>query len=279
MKRNIKEKMISLPFFGKNNKKNKILLIVILVVLSLTGVTLAIYVSDFYTDKVMTIAKNFYFTSDFLSVGGMKHELRNWDTKSDYTFMIDAKNWEDDLRIAEMDINYEITVSDGCYYKVNAEPTHGSGTYTIPKDMKKTDKIIVTVPAGTILTNDTVNVTIIAKMINNTGYAKTMTGSFHLNKKADVFEYAVEKNRDYIDVMIGSDMQNSFTITYPTCLKPDNTIEELENAVNGTATFTIDKDKSRMLRFFTTGTMSGNLVIKAGSRTVTINLATMQEVK
>lgn len=279
MKQNIKEKIISLLFFGKKNKKNRVFLIAILVVLNLTGITLAIYVSEFYTDKVMTIAKNFYFTSDFLSAGGMEHELKNWDTKSDYTFMIDAKNWEDDLRIAEMDINYEITVSNGCYYKVNAQTTQGSGTYSMPKGTKQTDKIIVTVPAGITLANNTVNVTITAKMINNTGYAKTMTGSFHLNKKADVFEYAIEKNTNYIDVMIGSDMQNSFTITYPSCLKPDNTIGELKNATGGIATFTIDKDKSRMLRFFKTGTMNGNLVIKAGSRTVTINLATMQEVK
>lgn len=277
MRKTMKAKIKKLPFF--KDKKSRIIVIVVLVVLNLAGITLAKYVSDFYSNRVMAMADKFYFTSDFLSVGGMEHELKNWDTKSDYTFMIDAKNWEDDLRIAEMDINYEITVSEGCYYKVNAESTQGSGTYTIQKNIKKTDKIIVTVPAGATLTNDTVNVTVTAKMINNTGYAKTMTGSFHLNKKAEVFEYAVEKNRDYIDVMIGSDTQNSFTITYPSCLKADNTIEELKKAVNGTATFTIDKDKSRRLRFFTTGTMSGNLVIKAGSKTVTINLATMQEVK
>lgn len=277
MRKTMKEKIKKLPFF--KDKKSRIIFIVILVVLNLAGITLAKYVSDFYSNRVMAMADKFYFTSDFLSVGGMKHELKNWDTKSDYTFMIDAKNWEDDLRIAEIDINYEITVSSGCYYKVNAEANQGSGTYSISKEIKQTDKIIVTIPAGATLANDTVNVTITAKMINNTGYAKTMTGSFHLNKKADVFEYAIEKNSNYIDVMIGSDMQNSFTITYPSCLKPDNTIDELKNAVNGTATFTIDKDKSRMLRFFTTGTMSGNLVIKAGSRIVTINLATMQEVK
>lgn len=277
MRKTMKEKIKRPPFF--KDKKSRIIFIVILVVLNLAGITLAKYVSDFYSNRVMAMADKFYFTSDFLSVGGMKHELKNWDTKSDYTFMIDAKNWEDDLRIAEIDINYEITVSSGCYYKVNAEANQGSGTYSISKEIKQTDKIIVTIPAGTTLANDTVNVTITAKMINNTGYAKTMTGSFHLNKKADVFEYAIEKNSNYIDVMIGSDMQNSFTITYPSCLKPDNTIDELKNAVNGTATFTIDKDKSRMLRFFTTGTMSGNLVIKAGSRIVTINLATMQEVK
>lgn len=277
MRKTMKEKIKKLPFF--KDKKSRIIFIVILVVLNLAGITLAKYVSDFYSNRVMAMADKFYFTSDFLSVGGMKHELKNWDTKSDYTFMIDAKNWEDDLRIAEMDINYEITVSNGCYYKVNAQTTQGSGTYSMPKGTKQTDKIIVTVPAGITLANNTVNVTITAKMINNIGYAKTMTGSFHLNKKADVFEYAIEKNTNYIDVMIGSDMQNSFTITYPSCLKPDNTIEELESAVSGTVTFTIDKDKSRMLRFFKTGTMSGNLVIEAGSRTVTINLATMQEVK
>lgn len=277
MRKTIKEKIKRLPFF--KDKKSRIIFIVVLIVLNLAGITLAKYVSDFYSNRVMAMADKFYFTSDFLSVGGMKHELKNWDTKSDYTFMIDAKNWEDDLRISEMDINYEITVSDGCYYKVNAELTHGSGTYTIQKNIKKTDKIIVTVPAGATLTNDTVNVTVTAKMINNTGYAKTMTGSFHLNKKADVFEYEIEKNTNYIDVMIGSDMENDFTVTYPSCLKPDNTIGELKSAVNGTATFTIEKDKSRMLRFFKTGTMSGDLVIKAGSRTVTINLATMQEVK
>lgn len=277
MRKTMKEKIKKLPFF--KDKKSRIIFIVILVVLNLAGITLAKYVSDFYSNRVMAMADKFYFTSDFLSVGGMKHELKNWDTKSDYTFMIDAKNWEDDLRIAEIDINYEITVSSGCYYKVNAEANQGSGTYSISKEIKQTDKIIVTIPAGTTLANDTVNVTITAKMINNTGYAKTMTGSFHLNKKADVFEYAIEKNTNYIDVMIGSDMQNSFTVTYPSCLKPDNTIEELKSAVSGTVTFTIDKDKSRMLRFFKTGTMSGNLVIEAGSRTVTINLATMQEVK
>ena len=277
MRKTIKEKIKKLPFF--KDKKSRIIFIVVLMVLNLAGVTFAKYVSDFYSSRVMAMADKFYFTSDFLSVGGMKHELKNWDTKSDYTFMIDAKNWEDDLRIAEMDINYEITVSSGCYYKVNAETNQGSGTYSMEKGIKKTDKIIVTVPTGITLADNTVNVTITAKMINNTGYAKTMTGSFHLNKKADIFEYAVEKNRDYIDVMIGSDMQNNFNITYPSCLKPDNTIEELKGAVNGTAKFTIDKDKSRMLRFFTTGAMSGNLVITAGSRTVTFNLATMQEVK
>lgn len=276
MRKTIKEKIKRLPFF--KDKKSRIILIVVLIILNLAGITLAKYVSDFYSNRVMAMADKFYFTSDFLSVGGMKHELKNWDTKSNYTFMIDAKNWEDDLRIAEMDIDYEITVTQGCTYSVNSGTT-GAGTYRLNAKTKQTDKIIVTVPAGITLANNTVNVTITAKMINNIGYAKTMTGSFHLNKKADVFEYAIEKNTNYIDVMIGSDMQNSFTITYPSCLKPDNTIDELKSATGGTATFTIDKDKSRMLRFFKTGTMSGNLVIKADSRTVTINLATMQEVK
>lgn len=277
MIQNIKNKMKSFPFF--KNKKSKKVFIIMLVVLNLAGITLAKYASDFYSNKTMALAENFYFTSDFLSAGGMEHELKNWDTKSDYMFMIDAKNWEDDLRISKMDISYEITVSSGCTYKVNAQTTAGSGTYTIPKDTKQTDKIIVTVPRNVTLTNDTVNVTINAKMMNGTGYAKTMTGTFHLNKKADVFEYTIEKNRNYVDVMIGSDMDNTFTLSYPSCLKPDNTIKELESAVDGQATFSLNKDKSRMLRFFITDSMSGSLVIKTDSRTVTIDLATLQEVK
>lgn len=277
MIQNFKNKMKSFPFF--KNKKSKKVIIIMLVVLNLAGITLAKYASDFYSNKTMALAENFYFTSDFLSAGGMEHELKNWDTKSDYMFMIDAKNWEDDLRISKMDISYEITVSSGCTYKVNAQTTAGSGTYTIPKDTKQTDKIIVTVPRNVTLTNDTVKVTINAKMMNGKGYAKTMTGTFHLNKKADVFEYTIEKNRNYIDVMIGSDMDNNFTLSYPSCLKPDNTIEELKNAVNGQATFSLNKDKSRMLRFFIMDSMSGSLVIKTDSRTVTIDLATLQEVK
>lgn len=277
MIQNIKNKMKSFPFF--KNKKSKKVFIIMLVVLNLAGITLAKYASDFYSNKTMALAENFYFTSDFLSAGGMEHELKNWDTKSDYMFMIDAKNWEDDLRISKMDISYEITVSSGCTYKVNAQTTAGSGTYTISKDTKQTDKIIVTVPRNVTLTNDTVNVTINAKMMNGTGYAKTMTGTFHLNKKADVFEYTIEKNRNYVDVMIGSDMDNNFILSYPSCLKPDNTIKELESAVNGQATFMLNKDKSRMLRFFITDSMSGSLVIKTDSRTVMIDLATLQEVK
>lgn len=277
MIQNIKNKMKSFPFF--KNKKSKKVFIIMLVVLNLAGITLAKYASDFYSNKTMALAENFYFTSDFLSAGGMEHELKNWDTKSDYMFMIDAKNWEDDLRISKMDISYEITVSSGCTYKVNAQTMAGSGTYTIPKNAKQTDKIIVTVPRNVTLTNDTVNVTINAKMMNGTGYAKTMTGTFHLNKKVDVFEYTIEKNRDYVDVMIGSDMDNNFILSYPSCLKPDNTIKELESAVNGQATFMLNKDKSRMLRFFITDSMSGSLVIKTDSRTVTIDLATLQEVK
>ncbi len=277
MIQNMKEKMKSLPFF--KSRKSKSILIIVLAVLNLAGITLAKYASDYYSNKTMALAENFYFTSDFLSAGGMKHELNNWDTKSDYMFMIDARNWEDDLRISKMDISYEITVSSGCTYKVNSQATAGSGIYTIPKDIKQTDKIIVTVPKGITLTNDTVEVTISAKMANGTGYGKTMTGTFHLNKKTDVFDYAIEKNRNYIDVMIGSDMDNSFTLSYPSCLKPDNTITELEGALSGQATFSLDKDKSRLLRFFITESMSGNLVIQTNSRTVTIDLATMKEVK
>lgn len=277
MKERIKDKMKSFPFF--KNKKNKIVWIIILVALNLAGLTLAKYASDFYSNKTMALAENFYFTSDFLSTGGTEHELKNWDMKSDYMFMIDAKNWEDDLRISKMDISYEITVSSGCIYKVNSQTTAGSGTYTISKNVRQTDKIIIIVPSGITLTNDKVEVKISAKMINGKGYAKTMTGTFHLNKKADVFEYTIEKNRNYIDVMIGSDMDNNFTLSYSSCLKPDNTIAELESAVDGQATFSLQKDKSRMLRFFITGTMNGNLVIKTDARTVTIDLTTMKEVK
>lgn len=276
MMKNIKEKIKSLSFIRKKGKKSKVILIVMLVVFNLAGVTFAKYLSEFYTDKVMAIAKDFYFTSDFLSEGTMTHELNNWDTKSEYTFMIDAKNWEDDLRISQMDIVYEITVSGGCTYKVNSLTDAGKGSYTLKSNQKQTDKIIVTVPTTATLDKDTVVVTMKAKMSNGKGYTKTMTGNFHLNKKTEVFAYSIEKNTNYIDLLLGADMENIFTLTYPSCLKPDNTIVELEKAFGGSATFTIAKDKSRMLRFFITGKLQGELVIEAENKKVKIDLPTMK---
>lgn len=260
----------------KKNRKSKIMILIILVLLNLAGITFAKYLSDYYSNKVMALAKDFYFTSDFLSAGNMEHELKNWDTKIDYTFMIDAKNWIDDLKISTSPITYTIHVSDTCTYKVNA--SEGTGPFTLPKDIKQTDKIIVTVPNGSTLHNDTVEVSITAKMGSSTGYEKTITGSFHLNKKTDIFEYAIEKNSEYIDVLIGSDATNTFTVTYPSSLKPDNTIEELKASKDGSAAFQIDKDKSRLLRFFITGELKDQLTITATGRTVKFDLSTMQEV-
>lgn len=83
--------------------------------LSLVSVTTARYVMQWKPDPLVAKAKNFYFTSNILSSGDVPvYQLSNFvpgtgENSSKISFIL--KNYEDEFRISEADIDYSITAT------------------------------------------------------------------------------------------------------------------------------------------------------------------------
>ncbi len=95
-----------------NNKKNIIIFWIItsIIVVSITGITLARYIIETNSEKKLIEAQDFYFSSNYLTL-----ESDNIYTISDYAdgdeIIIEVYNYEDELRYTTTDVVYEV-ISD-----------------------------------------------------------------------------------------------------------------------------------------------------------------------
>ena len=220
--------------------------------------TLARYINGTGSGWLQISPDQFYFASDILEPGnsGSTIQLYNWNEEQDYVFFMDIKNWEDDFRVSPDDIRYSVTIQgDGASGIIGAVDgtTAADNTYTIAGGLAKTQKLVVTIPAGEKPSGNQVKVKIKAKPSDGIGYSKTLTGTFQLNEGEETCSVRVDAHNAYIDLLIGVDKGQTVTVAWPSCLTPDNTNQWLTGAGSSPGTVVLSEKSSGRLRFFVTG--------------------------
>lgn len=189
----------------KLNKKYLIIITIVLLVvcLSVVGVTFAKYISSRDIDDDI-VSDKFYFTVDVLgntvedSTLSKKFEFYGGDTK---TLSFKVQNYFDDYRITEGNTEYkvEFETSNG-YSKVSLNKTTGSFT----GGNKTADTITLTVQEG--YTNGT-EVKVIVSSV--TPYTKKMTLTFVLYTYDAAIKYYINDavNKTYAELIITSNIE------------------------------------------------------------------------
>lgn len=226
-------------------------------------VTVARYVGSGESGFFLIRPENFYFISDVLEAGGSGNVTRlyNWDKSQDYVFFMDLRNWADDFRVTPEDIHYTVTVeADGVsnigqtVLNENGNPVDNSGgSYTISGGFAKTQKLVITLPAGQTPQNQKMSVSVKAKPSNGKGYTRTLKGTFQLEEGVQAYKAAVETHNTYIDLLIGVDKSQEIGVTWPSWLTPDNTNTWMTDAIGNSCSVTLQDESSCRLRFFITG--------------------------
>lgn len=251
----------------------------IVLLLCLSFVSLIIlsisFVKSKYTGTISNnnaqISSEFYFESDQLTSEGNSaspYNLYNWDASKDYTFNISLRNWADQLNIS--DIDYSATLysdneniifsSNPVYFNTKENPKPGYFTETY---------VTVTVPANSPITNNKFTINAVTK----DHYYKELSATYQLIAASDPSGSNVAQRYDniYVDLSVPNILGNSYTITWPASLSPDNTNPLLANADDSTRNITISgTGKYENFRFFITGTLSPTDVFTVNGEEVKI---------
>lgn len=251
-----------------NSKTRKILIatgaVLALVALLVTGQVVAKYIKQDLNRKEPVSAKAFYFESNYLTADCRKYNL-NAGTQS---VEIELYNFENELRISEVDCTYEVKVekTDDVNYKsdITVDPTtaekQGTSKFTL----------------SNLQDGCTYTVTVTA----NGGYEKTLSAKFTVAAKTDKCYMNLSETAEYVLLTVWTeDVTGKVSVTFPAGLIPDATDSVLKNVNNynsETQTYesksfedSISNYASRSYRFFKTkdyNAESNSFTVKVGEK-------------
>lgn len=213
---------------NKNHKSrsvqiNKTVTLLVLFCLCIGGISMvaAKYMKQNTTKNNAAAAKEFYFESDFLD--GKEHEIMPTDNgKAKVTIRL--KNYIDDLRYSETDIEYTVKVTEKDLTDSAVGVTINQETGTIKTGpQNKQDIEISNLQAG-----KTYKITATTDNI----YKKTLTGTIKVSKPDTKVYASVHDENQYIEVTIWTkDYEGNVSLNYSaTNLVPDNTDTKMANA-------------------------------------------------
>lgn len=202
---------------NKNRKRLlAVLAVALLVAAAGTGTVLAKYVSNKAPQDIPVSAKAFYFESNYLTADGRSYSL-NAGTRS---VTIELYNYENDLRVSQVDCQYTVTVSstDTGY---TCSPTTAQTT----ADMQ--NKTTIT------LSNlkDGCSYTVTATAVG--GYEKTLSATFTVAAEETGFYMNVADCGEYILLTLWTqNVSGELSVSVPAGLIPDATDEALARVGN-----------------------------------------------
>lgn len=216
----------------------------------LTWDSAAKYFQNFQRETAVK-AKEFYFTSDYLTPTGETYHIRPGITE----IAFELRN-EEGLNVSEMDIDYEVTVSPA------ATVDKATGCIEVAKGKE-------TITLSDLQAGETYEVTV----TGSKGYQQTLRATFIVDA-ADTGIFKNTKNYgDYVILTIWTaDAGAEVTFKVPDGLIPDATDAALRNITEDREiTVTLGAHESRTLRFFTTGAYTGGEIDVTGATETTLN--------
>ena len=236
MKRRNKEKRskVSFKFFKKHKKLSVILILVVISLGSFFVINYGRYVKNIIEVYYLR-TKNFYFTSDKLTINGKIYEINPWGGTDTYPITINMSSLLNSLKGASSDIDYDIECSTSgnitCYFDRAGET---ETSRTIGTD-DHTDSFTVHVaPNGILRNGDEVKVMIKAK--STSPYVEELSATFRLIIGDYGLNYKIEDvaGQAYLNSIVSNTLDDatklvSLTITDPTSISIDMT----DNILNG----------------------------------------------
>lgn len=182
------------------------------------------------------VAKTFYFESNLLTTSKSDNTYVYGEGENTITFTI--ANYEDELRISEVDIYYTATLTD----------INGNTIETKSGTLTQNELLTDTVTFENLETG-TYNVT-----VNSTSpYTKTLQGTFYITAKDENISQEVSdtENSAMLYLTISTkDYEGDVLITYPEGLAIDNTDTHIENLTNSTVTINFETNSEYAIIFF-----------------------------
>lgn len=197
----------------KNAGYKKMMLILIIIFILILIITKIIFPATVSLSKyVYSIArgvylnsKEFYFTSNILGKENNKYEVTNWNGKDWYTVSVNmysrknflkkvtADTYDEETKVSNMDIEYEISVIATAYREQSAEPL--------------ADPIILNKDTPTELTNEYIRVKV--DKLKSKIFAILENDSFKIEVKPINEEFF--NNKDYVKLVITANAISPYT--------------------------------------------------------------------
>lgn len=222
---------------SKANKRIYVLLMLLVMTVILSSAVsnlFAKYVST-QTKQQTATAPQFYFESDLLTEEGAAYTFSS--AMGQISFYL--YNHADELRVSEIDINYTVTVTceeediatvqgtlsasaNGTSARINLPPLTPGKTYTV-------------------------------QAVGENGYTRTLRATFYVTDESGFYKYVDTTNLYFVELTVWTqNTTDTYTVTFPAGLIPDNTCEGLETVQTTGRTFCVNLTpySSQTFRFF-----------------------------
>ena len=253
----------------KKLNKLKVSIIVILIVLAITATVFGRYIYNSVREAYLT-ARQFYFSSNILTVNGSEYQYEDWGGLDVYEIPIELYSYNNALSKLNYDLDYSVTCttdSDKIKCTVNSSDSSATstGTGTIPATTNTSIVTIFVTPLTTLSENETVTLEVTAS--TSVPYQKTISCEFTLKvKNQGGVTYSIEDvvNRDYalLKLINTEEVATQVTLEFdPSVLRIDMNDESYVNRVvandeideNGyleTLTFSISGETIETVKFY-----------------------------
>jgi len=231
-----------------NKKKVAIVGIVILIVLAFAISVLGRYIYNRVREAYLT-ARQFYFSSDILTVSGAEYQYDNWGGLDVYPIEIELYSYNNQISKLDYDLDYTVTCSTSDTDKIKCtvnsydEDATNTDTGTILATTNTSKVIVYVTPLATMRENETVKVLVSAS--TEVPYQKTISCEFTLKiENQGGTNYSIEDvaNRDYaiLKLVNTNDIATQVTLEFdPSKLRLDMNDDAYVNNA-GIETSTID---------------------------------------
>ena len=224
----------------KKLNKLKVSIIVIIIVLAFTVTVFGRYIYNSVREAYLT-AKQFYFSSNILTVNGSEYQYEDWGGLDVYEIPIELYSYNNALSKLDYNLDYTVTCSTSdtskikCTVNSSDDTATNSDTGSIPATTNTSLVTIFVTPLTTLSENETVTIQVNAS--TEVPYQKTISCVFTLKvKNQGGVTYTIEDvvNRDYalLKLINTEEVATQVTLEFdPSVLRIDMNDESYVNRV------------------------------------------------
>jgi len=242
-----------------------LLILVSVAILATFSGVYAKYVKTLHKQQGLVTSQVMYFESDYLSAEGAEYTI------SGESVTFELRNFPDALRVSELEVTYEVSVTGGATIKINGDAAT-TGEFEA-NGTQQTD----TVEISGLQSGKTYTVTATGR----NGFVRTLSATFTVQAAETQVFKRVEQTEHYVLLTVWTqDVKGTATIQPPASLIPDNTDPILAGVATGGASITDSQSfaapySSRTYRFFISNTDTAKY--SADSFTVTVGETTAEK--